>query len=97
MVADFKQGGMMADVSEKIFEKTPTNWLAQAWSTLPDTPFGPAAFLIFTVLSTRLTSYSCRVRWQVPEVGGSAGNVVGCLTLKWAKKWFSSSASEASV
>lgn len=74
MVADFTQGGMMADVNErlKIFVKTPASWSAQALSTLPDTPSGPAAFLVYTFLSTSLTSCFCRIKWQVPEFGGGA-------------------------
>ena len=48
MVADFRQGGMVARVRErlKIFVKTPASWLAQALCTLPDTLSGPAAFFV---------------------------------------------------
>ena len=88
MIADFRQGGMVARVRErlKILVKTPASWLAQELSTFPDTPSGPAVFLVLTDLSTHLTSCSCRVRVWLLGVGGVSANVVGLLTSKRAKK-----------
>ena len=88
MIADFRQGGMVARVRErlKILVKTPASWLAQELSTFPDTPSGPAAFLVLTDLSTHLTSCSCRVRVWLLGVGGASAIVVGLLTSKRAKK-----------
>src|SRR4029434_10809655 len=99
MVADFRQGGMVARVRErlKILVKTPASWLAQALSTFPDTPSGPAAFLVSTDLSTHLFLCSCRVRVWLLGVGGVSAIVVGLLTSKPANKLLSSSASEASA
>ena len=92
MVADFRKGGMVARVRERIniLVKTPASWLAQALSTFPDTPSGPAAFLVLNDLSTHLTSCSCRVREWVLGVGGVSAIVLCVLTSKRAKKWLSS-------
>ena len=74
MVADFRQNVMVASVRErlKIFVMTTASWLAQALSTLPVLPSGPAAFLVFTHLSTHLISCSCRVTVWVLGVGGDS-------------------------
>ena len=57
IIADFQQDGMVARDREilKILVRIPVSWSAQALSTFPGTPSGPAAFLGFTFLSVLLT------------------------------------------
>ncbi len=63
IVEDFKPDGIEACVRERLkrFARTPESWSAHPSSTVPGMPSGPAAFRVFTVLSTRLTSCSWTV------------------------------------
>lgn len=60
---DFRQDGTEACKRErlKMVVKIPESWSTHALSTLPVTPSGPTALLVFTALSTRLTSCPCMV------------------------------------
>lgn len=54
----------------EILVESPVSRSALDWSTSPFTPSGPAVFLGFTDLGTRLTSCSCSVRVWVLGAGG---------------------------
>ena len=97
LVADFRHEGMMAFDREmlKILMKIPASWSAHAWSTLLGAPSGPAASLRLTDLSICLSSCSCSVGVWVVKAEGGGDTEAGLLILKWAKKLFSCSASEA--
>ncbi len=64
MVMDFRHMGTIHKERErlKMFVNTSANWSAQACSTRPCTPSGPAAFLMLMLLSALRTSCVCRTR-----------------------------------
>ncbi len=63
IVEDFRQDGIEACVRERLkrFARNPESWSAHPLSTVSGMPSAPAAFHVFTVLSTRLTSCSWTV------------------------------------
>lgn len=67
MVEDFRQDGTVVCVKDRlnILIKTPVSWSAQSFSTLKS---GPAFFLEFTVLSTRLKPSSPTVKMWLVDV-----------------------------
>lgn len=72
--------------------KTPASWAAQSFSTCPETPLGPTAFLGFTVLSMRLTWYSSTLRALLLWAGGCGEALSGGGPSKCGKKLFNCSA-----
>lgn len=92
MVEVFIQDAMAAWARErlKMLVKTAESWSAQTFSTFSGTLSGPAAFLRFTDLSTRLTSHSCTMSRWVLVASGDSTSAVGRLTSKRAKKRYNS-------
>jgi len=85
-VYHLKQAGTTDSTRERlnIVVNTGAIWLAQVFSTRPDMPSGPAAFLVFTLISALLTSCSVTENVLVPSNGthfsyGPANGVVASL------------------